>query len=344
MTPPTLYHVPRTISSPIVQCLLELNLLTTGHVRVEEISFADLKTPSYLQINPMGTSPAFRDDDDDVTMWESGAILDYLLEEYDEQHLLHPGTSGSSSRKVRANYLQIKQLIIATVYPTVAKLFLQTLKPADEQDADFVQQATTEWNERFGPILTKWVADSGGPYLLGKQVNAIDFLVAKPLNNCVALGLLDDFPILQNLFGLVQSRDSFRQAYSTLDSNTARRNGTNVQAVETTCTSQCDIQMDASVVTTASVAAAAIDDIDCTTVSLDDDDDDDSEVDEKIDDGRYYIDDECASFGDDTTPNDDDDVDMAGSIVPKQQQQQSRLYGRTQGVVGPHMTRQRRPS
>jgi len=77
---PTLYHVPKTISSAIVQTLVELDLVggSSYVVKVETLAFSDLKTPEYLETNPMGTSPAFRDGD--TILWESGAVLNYLLE------------------------------------------------------------------------------------------------------------------------------------------------------------------------------------------------------------------------------------------------------------------------
>jgi len=88
---PTLYHVPKTISSPIVQTLLELD---DSDVVVKTLTFNDLKDPAYLEINPMGTSPAFTDNSHDlegeITLFESGAIMSWILEEYDAEGKLHP--------------------------------------------------------------------------------------------------------------------------------------------------------------------------------------------------------------------------------------------------------------
>lgn len=127
---PTLHHVPKTISSPIVQCLLELDV-DGEPVVVHEMTFAELKRDDHLRINPMGTAPAFHDDD--LVLWESGAVLDYLLERYDQDHKLHPPclckASSPADMADRAKYLQLKQYIIATVYPFVASLFVHSLKP-----------------------------------------------------------------------------------------------------------------------------------------------------------------------------------------------------------------------
>lgn len=58
------------------------------------ISFADVKNPEYLAINPNGRMPSIRDPNTGITVWESGAIFEYLIECYDTDHRLSfaPGT------------------------------------------------------------------------------------------------------------------------------------------------------------------------------------------------------------------------------------------------------------
>jgi glutathione S-transferase len=210
----TLFHIPRTISSPIVQILLELDLVNNPIV-VEEISFRALKSREHLAINPMGTSPAFHDSDLDITIWESGAVLTYLLERYDTDYQFYPepihSLSTAEDIQLRAKYLHLKQFIIATVYPFVAAMYLHSLKPVEEQDVDYMAAAKHKCQSIFEPVLTKWLGD--GPFFLGDAISAVDFLAIKPLRNIHALGWLQEFPALYELFHRVTNRPTYIEAY-----------------------------------------------------------------------------------------------------------------------------------
>lgn len=70
---------------PKIAILLdELNL----PYEINPIPFTDVKTPAYLAINPNGRLPSIQDPNSGITLWESGAILEYLIERYDTTHKL----------------------------------------------------------------------------------------------------------------------------------------------------------------------------------------------------------------------------------------------------------------
>lgn len=247
MAPATLYHVPRTISSPIVQMILELN--NPGKVRIEEMTFQSIKSVEYTStVNPMGTSPAYVDSDLDIIMYESGAIIDYILELYDPNHQLHPAPVDPSSTSLatvslrafkkddkvllrkRSKYLQLKQYIIATVYPMVASLYLHSLKPLLDQDPQYMEQAKSKWLNVIGPVLVKALGDSqffmddtenlrkttskGKNSYAYSSPSAIDYLIAKPLTNLNQMGLLQPFPTLKALFDRIAVRPTYKRSYT----------------------------------------------------------------------------------------------------------------------------------
>lgn len=48
------------------------------------MDFADLKKDPFESINPNGRVPAIEDPNSGLNLWESGAIIEYLLETYDK--------------------------------------------------------------------------------------------------------------------------------------------------------------------------------------------------------------------------------------------------------------------
>ena len=211
----TLHHVPKTISSPIMQTLLELPDVVPDKVVIKTLTFPELKQAPHLAINPMGTSPAFYDGD--MSMWESGAVLTWILEQYDVQHTLHPAPGQNG----RAKFLQLQQYIVATVYPFIATAYLHTLK--EEQDEDYMASAKAKWRDLMAPILVEWLGD--GPYFLGDTISAVDLLVCKPLTNVKSLGMLEETPTLQALYERVSSRPTFPLAYAMEPIATTATNG-----------------------------------------------------------------------------------------------------------------------
>ncbi|MCJ1437845.1 glutathione S- transferase, nitrogen catabolite repression regulator [Xylographa pallens] len=55
----------------------------------EFVDMADMHTPKFEPINPNGRTPAIQDPNTGVTLWESGAIIQYLVENYDPEYKLH---------------------------------------------------------------------------------------------------------------------------------------------------------------------------------------------------------------------------------------------------------------
>ena len=48
------------------------------------VDFANIKKEPYIKINPNGRVPSIQDPNTGITLWESGAIIQYLIEQYDK--------------------------------------------------------------------------------------------------------------------------------------------------------------------------------------------------------------------------------------------------------------------
>ena len=83
----------------------------------------ELKHPDFLAINPHGKVPALIDDD--FTLWETSAIVEYLEDNYPEQPLF-PGNP-----KQRAIVRRLSAEAHSYLYPPLRRLMEQTLFSSD---------------------------------------------------------------------------------------------------------------------------------------------------------------------------------------------------------------------
>ncbi|RYP86808.1 hypothetical protein DL769_000653 [Monosporascus sp. CRB-8-3] len=83
MKPITLYsHQQGPNPWKVAHVLEELNI----PYKTIFVDFKAVKQEPYILVNPNGRLPAIEDPNTGLTLWESGAILEYLIEQYDKDH------------------------------------------------------------------------------------------------------------------------------------------------------------------------------------------------------------------------------------------------------------------
>ena len=172
----TLYHAPMTRSARIVWLLEELGL----PYRLETLTFVPPQRP-FSQATPAGKFPALVDGD--LTMFESGAILEYVLERYGEGRLAPP--PGTAARGL---YLQWIHFAEGTAAPPIGDIVRQMFKPESERVPAVVEDA------RERARVTLDVAEralAGRPYLLGSEFSAADIMMGYTVALARFVGALD---------------------------------------------------------------------------------------------------------------------------------------------------------
>ncbi|KAJ8125869.1 hypothetical protein O1611_g7768 [Lasiodiplodia mahajangana] len=56
------------------------------------LEFNEIKGEAFLKLNPNGRVPAIEDPNTGLTLWESGPIIEYLVEQYDKDHKISYST------------------------------------------------------------------------------------------------------------------------------------------------------------------------------------------------------------------------------------------------------------
>jgi glutathione S-transferase len=196
-----LYHAPLTRSIRIYWLLEELGV----PYELSLVKFTPGKLP-FAQATPYGKVPAI--EDDGVVMFESGAILEYILETYGQGRLAPaPGTPG------RAAFLQWVYFSEATALPPIGDIVRHTLfKPEPERIPAVVEDA----RGRLGATLA--VAEKaleGKPYLLGADFSAADIMMGVTLLIARRLNSLEErFKNLNAYLSRLESRPALRKALS----------------------------------------------------------------------------------------------------------------------------------
>ncbi|OOG00657.1 hypothetical protein ASPCADRAFT_392764 [Aspergillus carbonarius ITEM 5010] len=86
----------------VVVILEELSIPYT----IKSFKFDDVKKSPFIDINPNGRVPAIQDPNTNLTLWESGAIIQYLIDVYDSTHKISYATLNE--KHLLNQYLQFQ--------------------------------------------------------------------------------------------------------------------------------------------------------------------------------------------------------------------------------------------
>jgi glutathione S-transferase len=199
-----LYHSPRTRSVRIYWLLEELGV----PFEIVSIDFnpESLKSPSYLKVNPLGKVPTIQDGD--LTMFESGAILEYILEKYGKGRLAPaPGSPA------RGPFLQWVHFAEASAMPPLSLVAAHTMfKP----EAERIPAVAAEARATAAAVLAVLnQALAGKQYLLGDEFSAADIMTGYSLLLMKWFGLLSDaYPNVVAYLGRLEQRPALQKALS----------------------------------------------------------------------------------------------------------------------------------
>jgi glutathione S-transferase len=200
-----LYHSPRTRSVRVLWLLEELGLPYELHTLA--FSPDSLKSADYLKVNPLGKVPAITDGP--LIMFESGAIVEYLIERYGNGRL-----APQVGTPARGTFLQWIHFAEATCLPPLSDLAQHTIfKPEAERIAALVPDA----QERIASwlaVLERAVA--GEQYLLGDDFSGADVMVGYSLLLAKWFGLLGEqsYPKLSAYVARLEQRPALQKALS----------------------------------------------------------------------------------------------------------------------------------
>ena len=196
----TLHFAPNSRAGRIVWLLEELEL----EYDINKMAFnpKDLKSDEHRARHPLGRVPVL--DDGDVRIYESGAIVEYVIERHK-----NGGLKPEVSDPLYPEYLQWFHYCEGMVMPPVNTIVVQTLLlPPDRRDETVLGQAERLLAKALEPVDESL---AGRDYLIG-AFSAADVMLGHACFMSNRLGCVSDE--MANLKGYVE-RISERPAFKT---------------------------------------------------------------------------------------------------------------------------------
>jgi glutathione S-transferase len=194
-----LYAAPRTRSLRVAWLLEELG----ADYEVVLSEFVPTRSRFFIQQTPTGKYPTI--DDDGFVMFESGAIIEYLLEKYGDTTLVPaPGTP------LKGEWLQWLHFADGTAFPPLGIVICLAVyrDDADQHQpliADARQRAATAFE-----LLERHV--EGRQWILGDAFSAADIMLGFTLLAGRLLGIVQPDSGVGGYLERLEARPAFRRA------------------------------------------------------------------------------------------------------------------------------------
>lgn len=208
------HHLNNSRSQRILWLLEELNL--PYEIKRYERDPKTIRAPKSLRdVHPLGKSPVISDGE--ITVAESGAIIDYLVRRYARDQFL----PQEDSAEFRAYQYWMHYSEGSLMPPLLMRMLFEKvktspmpflIKPVAKMIADKVLNTFVNPEIRLN---MSYVDDylSKNEWFCGKQLSGADFQMSFPLEASVASGTITDkYPHIQAYVKRFQNRDAYQQA------------------------------------------------------------------------------------------------------------------------------------
>ena len=196
-----IYFAPNSRAVRVVWLFEELGL--TYELKMFKLGDKLMRGAEYKKTHPMGRVPAL--EDGNITMFESGAIIQYVLAKYSEDRLIPDVSSPEFS-----TYLQWFHYAEGILMPPVNTLVVETLLlPEAKRNLTNIARATKLLNKMLDPINER-VADR--EYLAG-EFTAADIITGHAwILSSRRAGDISDKPNLADYLERLSERPALQRA------------------------------------------------------------------------------------------------------------------------------------
>lgn len=149
----------------------------------------------YTTLNPSQLVPTFVDDDEDIFLNQSLAIIEYLDERYPDPVRLLPSHKLDRAR-VRALTLDVA----CDIQPLANLRVLNQLTSSFESDVDGRNSWSRHWIEKGFAAIEKRLNNTAADYCFGFDVSMADVFLVPQVYNAIRFGVdMDKFPVIKRV-------------------------------------------------------------------------------------------------------------------------------------------------
>jgi len=211
----TLHHLEHSRSQRVLWLLEELGLRYEVR-RYQRHPKTLLAPPELAQVHPLGKSPVVTEGD--VTVAESGAIVEYLLDTHDPTGALRPAP-GTAARRRFIYWLHFAEgsamppLLMKLVFRKVGTAAPFLVRPLAKAIAAEVDRSFIDPNlRRQYDFMQQELADHG-PWFAGRDFSAADIQMSFPVEAAAARGGLDArWPAVMDWLQRIHARPAYHRA------------------------------------------------------------------------------------------------------------------------------------
>lgn len=170
------------------------------------VDFADMKKEPYESVNPNGRVPAIEDPNTGITLWESGAILEYLIETYDKEHTIS-FDAGSKDYFLAKQWLHFQ---VSGQGPYFGQAVWFTRYHPEKIES--AKERYVKEIRRVSGVLDKFLADK--EYLVGNKFSYVDlaFVPWFAITAMFDIDLAKEFPHLDAWLKRQQARPAIAKS------------------------------------------------------------------------------------------------------------------------------------
>ena len=195
----TLHHLNDSRSQRVLWLLEELGL-PYEMKRYQRDATTRLAPPELKAVHPLGKSPVITDDD--VTLAESGAIVDYIIRRYGKGALMPaPGSADYEAYNEWLHYSEGSAML-----PLMLNLYVSRLK---EAGAPLHPRIDSELANHLGYVDRSL---QGRDFFVGPSLSGADIQMSFVGEMAKVFGKLEPYPSLAAWLGRMHARPAFKRS------------------------------------------------------------------------------------------------------------------------------------